>query len=361
MSSDQSTTDKVVKDDKNKAAKTWIFRHSNYTSADEKFFKDLEKTYMCYGKEIGEQGTPHLQGTITFTRAYRLPQLVKMSKDTHWEVSKTTDSQNYCMKDKDYIIQDNRKQGCRSDLTQAIEIAREGGIKAVAKNCPAEYVKFRQGLESLIQLEQKERNFKPKVIWIYGSTGLGKTKTIHDVFGYSSNDIWISPKNLNTWFAYENQPVTVLDEFRDDVCPFHELLKILDRYPLIVKVNYGHRIFNSRFIFITSPFHPTKIYDTHEQDDQLLRRIDKIFNLKVGDKETLREYKNYLIRHKFLYEIHNNKRFKNFYVKSNDVLNKRIFIKDYYKEHNLFVSTFKTEFKKLRLMSSGVFNFFLYS
>lgn len=353
-SSDGGTeADKVIsKEVKGLVSKTWVFRHSNYTSDDEKFFNDLEKTYMVYGREIGPLGTPHLQGTITFVRGYRISQLKKLSPNTHWETAKAIDSQNYCMKDRDYVLDDRRKQGSRTELSTAIDLAREGGIKSVAQNKPVEYVKYRAGIESLIQLEQPERNFKPHVIWAYGPTGTGKTRTIYDVFGCKTEDVWISPKNLNTWFAYENQPIVVLDEFRNDSCSFHELLKILDRYPYNVKVNYGHRVLNSHFIFITSPYHPKDVYDTEERIDQLIRRIDRIFRLAVDQDK----YKDHMIKYKVILDLIESPRFKKSYVPP-VVFQKKVIKehRNYFRIHNLLIKNFKEDFKRLRLLSSGLF------
>lgn len=91
-------------------SRSWCFTLNNYTEKDIQFLKDLEKTYMCVGKEVGESGTPHLQGYITFNRTYRLPQLKKLMPRAHLEVAKSKDAMNYCMKEGDYIKQDNRRQ-----------------------------------------------------------------------------------------------------------------------------------------------------------------------------------------------------------------------------------------------------------
>src|SRR5581483_10730450 len=69
----------------------------------------------------------------------------------------------------------------------------------------------------------------PIVEWWYGSTGCGKTFSA--MSSETPENIWISNKNLEWFDGYTNQKLAVIDDFRKDFCSFHELLRILDRYP----------------------------------------------------------------------------------------------------------------------------------
>ena len=55
------------------------FTLNNYTEYDKSFLNDLECNYIVYGEEIGEQGTPHLQGFVTFKNSCRLASLKSLS------------------------------------------------------------------------------------------------------------------------------------------------------------------------------------------------------------------------------------------------------------------------------------------
>ncbi len=90
----------------------------------------------------------------------------------------------------------------------------------------------------------------------------------------------MSGKNLKWWQGYENEDIVLIDDFRRDFCTFHELLRILDRYPYIVQVKYGHRHLNSPYIFIITPHSPYDTYSTREDIQQLIRRIDRVIYLK---------------------------------------------------------------------------------
>lgn len=254
-------------------SKTWVYTLNNYTHQDEQRFKDFECSYQVIGKEVSSTGTPHLQGFITFKRAYRLTQLKKLVPAAHWEIAVASDAGNYCMKE-DYIIIDNRRQGRRSDLTDAIEDLRSDGIKKVKRDHPETYVKFHAGLEKLAS-DKEPRNFKPYVEWIWGPTGAGKTYAVVQ----KEKSLWFSGKNLRWWQGYSDQEATIFDDFRADFCTFHELLRIIDFTPYTVEVKGSSVELTAKRMYITSCFPPDKVYETREDIDQLLRRIDKITHM----------------------------------------------------------------------------------
>lgn len=255
--------------DNNDAKKSWVFTLNNYTLVDSQRFRDFEFNYLCMGFELSESGTPHIQGFITWKRAYRLSQLKKLVPRAHWQPAVATDAANYCMKD-DYEIHDNRQQGRRSDLTEAIACLREHGIKRLKEDHAEAFVKYHAGLSKLV--DKEPRNFKPVVEWIYGPTGVGKTRSVVD----KEPSLWISGKNLRWWQGYQDQEAVLIDDFRADFCTFHELLRIIDRYPYQVEVKGGSVELTAQRMYITSCFHPTEVYETREDIQQLIRRIDVV-------------------------------------------------------------------------------------
>lgn len=85
----------------------WVFTLNNYTDIEignlETIFSKLEIKYG-YGKEVGENGTPHLQGWIESPKKIRPLETFKELKRIHWEKRKGTKAQNikYCAKEGDY-------------------------------------------------------------------------------------------------------------------------------------------------------------------------------------------------------------------------------------------------------------------
>jgi len=91
-------------------AKRWVFTLNNYTTGEVDLLIQLAESehvhYCIFGKEIGENGTPHLQGYIVFEQEKRLNQLKRLvGSRYHFEISRgtPTEASEYCKKDGDYI------------------------------------------------------------------------------------------------------------------------------------------------------------------------------------------------------------------------------------------------------------------
>lgn len=86
------------------ASKNWCFTLNNYTDEMLALLAPiLELNKYIYGFEVGEQGTPHLQGYVEFTDKKRPSEYIKI-KQIHWTKSKGTRDENitYCSKDGNY-------------------------------------------------------------------------------------------------------------------------------------------------------------------------------------------------------------------------------------------------------------------
>ena len=85
--------------------KNWCFTCNNFTPADEVTYRDLPYIYLIYGREVGAEGTPHLQGYIQFKTRLRLSALKKLHPTCHWEPAKGDQPSNftYCSKEGDFV------------------------------------------------------------------------------------------------------------------------------------------------------------------------------------------------------------------------------------------------------------------
>lgn len=261
-------------------SKTWEITINNPTENDINWIQNLEIQKICVTEEIGELNTKHLQGQITFKRAYRLSGVKKLHPRAHWEITKCKKDANYALKVDSKIIrlEDASKQGKRTDLEKIIKECNS--IKEVKENHPEIYCRYRNGLNDIFADKEKDRNFKPKVIWIFGKSGSGKTKYIFD--RHDPADIWMAPDDIKYFNGYENQKVAVFDDFRGH-CKFNEFLRILDRYPMTANVKGTYKKFNSEIIYVTSIRHPSLTWKFLDEDEepmeQLMRRIDEIIML----------------------------------------------------------------------------------
>jgi hypothetical protein len=105
-----------------KPAKTWDFTLNNYTDLDIGMLNNWTEQVasLLVSKEVGENGTPHLQGRVTFKRAYRLTGVKKLHSKCHWEITKCPQDSLYVIKEgSDVIINQVKKRAAREDLTSA--------------------------------------------------------------------------------------------------------------------------------------------------------------------------------------------------------------------------------------------------
>lgn len=105
-------------------AKNWTFTINNYTADELASLRELAPSteYLVFGRETGEQGTPHLQGFVSFRAAVRLTTArSRIGNRAHLEVARASAVVNldYCTKDGDYEEFGDvptRQQGRRTDL-----------------------------------------------------------------------------------------------------------------------------------------------------------------------------------------------------------------------------------------------------
>lgn len=116
-------------------AKNYCFTLNNYTAQDEDRIAQLAENdrvaYVLYGREVGENQTPHLQGFISFHRKTRFNAAkALLGGNPHLEVARNVGASiAYCKKDGDYVEHGTPPGGAgsRSDL-DAFKDAVKGGL-----------------------------------------------------------------------------------------------------------------------------------------------------------------------------------------------------------------------------------------
>ncbi|MEM0168016.1 MAG: hypothetical protein QW515_05240 [Thermoplasmatales archaeon] len=268
--------------------------------------------WIIIGKEIGSNGTPHLQGAciignqMTFSRLKNLPGL----KRAHIEpmLGRPLDSAAYCSKEDQnpFIKGDLPAEGKRNDLINVASRIRSGEtLQDLAQEDAgaAVVVKYYRGLTVLRSLTRGPRDITkpPCVIWLYGPTGVGKTKTAFSVcleLAKEIGNIWLSSGGLQWFDGYDGQQFAIFDDFRAKHAPdFSFLLRITDRYPIRVPIKGAFVEWSPSIIIFTCPKSPEDCFATrleHRPEDvnQLLRRIRAVrWFQDIGDEtEELRRH-----------------------------------------------------------------------
>lgn len=275
--------------------RNYCFTINNYTKDE---INELEKKelkeikYIIVGGEEATTGTPHLQGFIQWVNAKTLKATIKkLPKRSHVEICKGTPYENYkyCTKEGNVLLEKGDRpervgQGKRKDLEIIKKKIQENQtIKNMLDNDDINNYQQIKYAENLKKYYEKKRNWKPNVKWYYGKTGTGKTKTAYEEFMEKAQDednIYFSMDTGKWWEGYDAQQYVIIDDMRGDFMKYHQLLKLLDRYPYKVETKGSTRQFVATHIIITSAYRPEDIFSTKEDIEQLKRRIDEIKEFK---------------------------------------------------------------------------------
>lgn len=252
-------------------SKSWIYTIANYEQSDIDQLSALECTRHRCAKETGIGGLDHLQGFIVFYKNYRLSALKKLNSRAHWEETKSKEhAVNYCTKGTIIIDTNNKVQGKRNDLAEAIECLKTGGIESVMDEHPGVYLKYNK-IENL--LNKKPPNYREVTVHVlYGPPGSGKTRRAYET--HPNLYRWTPSTGGKVWFdGYTNQDSILLDDYNGQI-QYEFLLQMLDKYPMRLEKKGSFCWGMYTYVWITSNIHPSEWH--LGKNEALLRRIDKI-------------------------------------------------------------------------------------
>lgn len=246
----------------------------------------LKTSYLVCGREVGDSGTPHLQCYAEWKNAVRGSALKKKYPTIHWEARKGTPKQaaDYCKEDGDFDeIGEMTNQGKRTDMHDVRDAVISSGsnFRDIAQDYPS--TSAHRAAATLLTYFERPRRFKPLTVWFYGPAGVGKSRSANELAYALTQDldqIKTIGESAKWWDGYDAHKAVLLEEVTKDFCSFKRMLMLLDRYECQVEVKGGMRQLRSRYMFITSSVPPDEVWVTAEKQDQLLRRIDHIIEIK---------------------------------------------------------------------------------
>lgn len=256
------------------------------------WLKKLEWNKMTASEEIcPDTGRLHIQGQVTWKRAYSDAAVRKIHTKAHWEQTLASQDANYMRKrDGRPLIDEDRRQvkGARNDITNIKQVVAETlSMKTVVQEATS--VQSVRMAELWLKYNEPKRPIDPKSIqihWRWGKTGSWKTRKCWE--SHPINEVY-TPTTYKWWEGYDGHKIVLIDELRADWCTFGQLLKLLDIYPYTVETKGGSRQIQATTWYITSSYPPENLYNPNtfgaeERVDQLLRRLTSIKECFPPDK-----------------------------------------------------------------------------
>lgn len=258
-----------------------------------------EFRYMVFQLEAGSQNTEHCQGYIEFNTQMRFNRVKSLiSPRVHLETRRGTRLQAiaYCKKedsrtDGPWEYGQGPSQGARSDLDLIREAVMGGStLRELYDNHFSSMIRYGKGVERYRALVSEKRNFQTQVFVCVGPTGTGKSKWCNESY---PGAYWKSRGNW--WDGFDGNDTVVVDEFYGWL-PFDTVLRLCDRYPLMVETKGGHINFNAKLIVFTSNKEPDQWYPNVSNFDAFIRRVTTWYRFDNYGQHSFSNYnafKNY--------------------------------------------------------------------
>jgi len=228
--------------------RAWVFTVNNYTQGYEAVLQSISCQYLVYGREVGQQGTPHLQGYVYFANQKTRSGVGRLITNAYLAPRNGTHDQAraYCIKDGDYVERgepplDNKQRSKKggdataSKWKEIKEKAKEGKLEWIADNHPKEFVLYKPRLESLYAPLTEPMSGDLLHEWWHGPSGTGKSKTLWQLYPQHF------AKSINKWWdGYRHEEIVAIEEWSpDNNLTAQSLKKWADRYPFTGEIKGG--------------------------------------------------------------------------------------------------------------------------
>lgn len=280
----------------NSKGKHWCITIFNYEEDGVPKFETMDLQYYVYGYEIcPTTQRKHLQVYIVYKQDMRFNALKKIfGKNSRifgkskWSTPKQ--ASDYCKEDGNFIeggiLPEKQSTNGGEATKRKWQEAKDNAIKGNLDDiCPKIFV---QNYNTLLRIKSDyakvpdDLNWAhgdPPNIWVYGSTGTGKSRYIRDNPLYKG--LFIKPLN-KWWNNYQNEPYVLIEDIGKEHACLGSHLKIwADRYGFRAEDKFGTRVLRPQAILITSNYHPNEIWIDNQISEPLERRFKFVYLEKV--------------------------------------------------------------------------------
>lgn len=238
----------------------------------------LHTEYGVCGRELGAEGTPHLQGFIRFKSATSFKRVKNLLGRAHLESQKGSSAQaaEYCKKDGDFDEWGDPPKENRNSKNRwrfILKCAEDGDLETIKDEYPGEYLRYHDKLRSLRRRIPIILSGALQNEWWYGETGTGKSRSVWELYPEHYQ------KALNKWWdGYCDEETVVIEEWspKND-CTASSLKIWADRYPFSAEIKGGTlRRIRPQRIIVTSNYTIDQCFEKEEDREPIKRRFKQV-------------------------------------------------------------------------------------
>ena len=267
-------------------SRAYVFTINNWEETHEQKIALCGAQYTVYGKEVGESGTPHLQGYMYFESARSLKSMIKKLPGAHVEVRQGTHEQarDYCKKDGDFVefglepMSQKEKGECGKRVyEEAFELAKQGRIEEISEPLRTRFYTTYKRIRKDYQIAPESMN-ELKNEWYWGDTGTGKSRKARE----ENPGAYL--KNANKWWdGYVDQDVVIIDEWSPQhECLASHLKQWADHHAFAAESKGGALCIRPKTIIVTSNYSIEECFPNPADSEPMRRRfkVTHFTNLK---------------------------------------------------------------------------------
>lgn len=276
---------------------TWNNPDLNHTEFATLIHVRVDPRYLIFQLEAGEEtGTPHYQFYIELARPlshHNLCGKIGIPMFIAYRRGSRTEAREYCRKSETRLdgpweegewlpdVEDSssQKKFQYEDLIKDIKGKKK--MQDLCEKYPRICISHYENVLKVFQLYEPEHE-KQHVVLLVGPTGTGKTSIVWK--DCERVGLTVGAVHLPWYDGYTDHDVLLIDDFNRTVC-LRDLLRVLDRYRVLLPVKGGFVWRRSKIIAITSNSHPRDWYDFKNkysmvEYEALCRRIDVVYSFR---------------------------------------------------------------------------------
>jgi len=267
--------------------RNFCFTWNNYDDTSKQYLSEFNAKYIAYAEETAPTtGTKHLQGYISFNNPVTIQQARSKFPKCHVEtmLGSLLQNETYCSKSGTLIehgvkpiSNDNKGRAEKLRWQQARDFAKEGNLDDIDADI---FVRCYSTLKRI------KSDYAPKpvpidtiCIWIYGTTGTGKSYAVETRFP----DCYKKCMDDLKWFdSYKGEEAIYLEDIDKYQVKWGGLIKRLaDRWPMQASIKGTMAYIRPKYVIVTSNYRIDEIWQDPQTVEPLQRRFTEVEKLTI--------------------------------------------------------------------------------